>query len=470
LVYRGKVRDVYALENDLRLVVATDAVSIFDFVLNALVPLKGVILNAMNHFWTMYLREFGIPTDLVAAGQDIDQYLPGDLRNRIDLIQSRSIVVRRMDMAPVEFVWRQILTGSGWDQYTTNKGRVYGHQLPPGLQNGDAVPLLFTPTSKAQEGHDEPLVPEQVLGMYPELVYRSMRAFLIGSDRALQSGILLADAKFEGSREGLGDEMLTPDASRYVLWRAWEESRKPESGRKMPPALDKQIVRVWGETQGIKGLNPEDPGHVARVQSIAVPQALLDQVTQTYRYIFWRLTGMTIEQYLREEMAVEMARRVPKIAVVCGSKNDWHLVEGVVKDVDKSQAQIVVHVLSCHRNPQAVWEFAQSGGEGADVILGVGGKALALPGMISSFAHANGKDVPVVGVALGDPGSEGLLAAQLSITEVPGSPVVVDERTGNAYTGAEGLETALHRIIDGELPPLPQWSEKPPEFGIFSNY
>lgn len=473
LVSRGKVRDTYLLQDGNLLSLATDGISIFDFVLNALVPQKGIILNAMNHFWLQYLKGFGVKNHFVAAGAEIDRYLswPWYLGNDVDL-QSRAIVVKCLQMAPVEFIARAVLTGSAIKSYAEN-GQVCGHQLLPGLQDGDALPyILDTPTTKAEEGHDENLSAQQVREKYPQQTYMLSQIFQIAARYAEQRGIKLADTKFEFGEDGtLGDEILTPDSSRFWEYKVWLEGRKPATGRKAPPPYDKQLVRAWGIEQGINKLEPKNPVDVGKVHAMVVPEELIEQTTQTYRYIFWRLTGRAIESYLREEMGVNVKQKAKNIIVVCGSESDLPAVRGVFTGVLPEEAEIAVHVISCHRNPVELERFATSlEFRTADAIIGVGGKALALPGVIDAFANANGFYVPVIGVALGEPGSKSFEAAKLSIEELPGNPVIIDELTGSCYSGAEGFLRAIRRVTVGELPPPKPRTKKPIQMNAFTNF
>ncbi len=296
-VHRGKVRDTYHLDDDHFLVVATDGVSIFDFVLNALVSQKGQALTAMSHFWLSMLEGFGVKTHLVAAGAEVDQYLPEDLRGNPELL-SRSLVVRSLQMAPVEFVARVYLTGSSLKPYRED-GTVCGHSLPPGLEDGDILPyILDTPTTKAVEGHDLHLDADGVRARYPAQTYTLIRAFQIVSVFARARGIVLADTKLEFGEDGtLGDEAFTPDSSRFWLRKDWEASRGASSPRRAPTAYDKQMVREWGKLMGVDKLDPMKPCDVDAVHELVVPQDLLNSTTQTYQHIFWLLTGKTLEQY-----------------------------------------------------------------------------------------------------------------------------------------------------------------------------
>jgi len=469
LLSRGKVRDTYRLGNGLLLVVATDGISIFDFVLNALVPMKGIILTAMNHFWLTKLTGLGFKTHLVAAGVDIDSYLPEALRGNAGL-QSRAMVVKELKMAGAEFVFRDCLTGSGLKEYLQT-GELNGHMLPKGLQDGDRLPyVIFDPTTKEEVGHDERISAEQIAAKYPKAVCNLIDAFQVIKSHAESCGIVFADTKFEGSADELGDEVGTPDSSRFWDLREWLASRKPEIGRKAPSALDKQRVRVWGIGEGINKLDPSNPADVAKVHSLVLPELVICQTTQIYRYIFWRLTGYTIEQYLRNKMGILVEDLEKPIAIVLGSKSDLPKVQRAVDHaMTLPNSKVAVHILSCHRNPRELRKFVESGCMGAQTVICAGSKAFALPGAMDAEIHAASKDIRVVGVALGEPGSEDLLAAQLSISQLPGTPVVMDEVSGSVYTGQEGLWEAINRVIKGELPPLPARVAKPAEFNIQIN-
>ena len=470
LLSRGKVRDTYDLGDGLLLVVATDGISIFDFVLNALVPEKGIVLTAMNYFWLKYLDSYGFKTHYVAAGPGIDHYLPDNLCKNIDL-QRRAMVVQKLEMAPVEFVVRAVLTGSSVKPYNKEK-TVCGHYLPDGLQDGDALDhLLDTPTSKEEEGHDKPLSAKEIRRQYPEMTYYALQTFQIVSAYAKAHGILLADTKIEGSADTIGDELFTPDSSRFWEYNAWLESRKPATGRKAPAPYDKQLVRNWGIGMGIKDLDPEKPEDVTKVQAMEVPVQLIKDTTNIYRYIFWRLTGKTLECYLKDVMGVAVPPLPAKnVAIICGSENDWPKIQEVVSVVPQERMRIVVNALSCHRHPKQLRQWVENCCGDFDIIIGVGGEALALPGVVDAYGQEFGKSFRTIGVALGEPGTDALRAAELSIERVPGQPVIVDETTGKAYVGPEGLKAVLFRIAEGELPPANPRKPKPFKIGLYQNY
>lgn len=475
LIHRGKVRDTYEIGEDLLLVVATDAISIFDFVLNALVPEKGYVLTAMSHFWFRRLESRGIKTHMVAVGREIDLYLPPHLRGNTDL-QRRAMVVMRLDMALVEFIARNCLTGSVLGEYNKS-GTVYGMRLKEGLRDGDELGMpLFTPTTKAEEGHDEPVDPESVCKKYPEETALFLSAFKKVSRIARRKRILLADGKGELGRDKddairVGDEFGTPDSSRFWDLLVWVESRR-DAGRKAPPPFDKQLVRAHGIERGVNTRDPKNPDDVAWVHALSIPQELIGVTTDTYRYIFWRLTGQTIENYAQHQLDVAIPQRKRKLSIVLGSESDIPAVAEMIRSVRTSRLQDgiegnpSVNVISCHRNPVELDAFAASGCDGADVVIAAGGKALALPGVLDALLHSKGKKIPVIGVALGPQRSRSEWAARLSIEELPGRPVIIDEAKGSAYAGKTGFARALHRVAHGEMPPPKPRVSKPAELNI----
>ncbi|MBI3957141.1 MAG: AIR carboxylase family protein [Candidatus Kerfeldbacteria bacterium] len=473
LIRRGKVRDMYRLPFGLLLIVATDGVSIFDLVLEALIPMKGIVLNTTGLFWTKKLADdLGIETHLVAAGSAIDAYLPEQHRNNPDL-QSRSIVAHELVMFPVEFVARGFLTGSGLKSYQATRS-VCGHNLPPRLWDGDELPFpIDTPTTKAQEGHDEAVDAEEIRKRFPEAVYQLLRIYQYARWVAAQQGLVLADTKLEmgtlpQTEELLiGDEIITPDSSRFWDGRAWKASQAPNERRKAPTALDKQIARAWGIEHGIDKLDPANPEHVERVQALDVPDGLIRALTQTYRYIFWRLVGEHPEMFLARQYGVVLPRPpLKRVVVLLGSESDKAALQ--IPDTLQAiyQDSLVAHVISCHRNPDELDGFVRHNCDGAQTVIAAGGKAFALPGVIKALIDAQGLDTPVVGVALGESGTESFEAARLSIKQLPGQPVVMNELTGEPYAGPAGFNEVLARIAFGELPPSQPQERKLAEFNI----
>jgi phosphoribosylaminoimidazole-succinocarboxamide synthase len=239
-VHRGKVRDVYDLGNRL-LLVGTDRISAFDWVLPTGIPDKGRVLTEIAAFWFNLLGE---PNHLITTNVD-EMGLPAEVDR--SLLAGRSTLCRKTEVVPIECVVRGYLAGSGWKEYQQN-GMVCGIRLPPGLTESARLPEpIFTPATKAATGHDENISFErmgEIIGrdLAEELQRRSLRIFQRGSEYARHRGIIIADTKFEFGRIGnellLIDEVLTPDSSRF--WPA--DQYAPGHGQ---PSFDKQFVRDW---------------------------------------------------------------------------------------------------------------------------------------------------------------------------------------------------------------------------------
>jgi phosphoribosylaminoimidazole-succinocarboxamide synthase len=244
-VRRGKVRDVYDL-GDRLLLVATDRISAFDWILPTGIADKGRVLTQISTFWFELLRE---PNHLISANV-ADFPLPGDV-DRAPL-RGRTMLVRKTDVVPIECVVRGYLSGSGWKEYR-ERGRVCGLRLPAGLVESDRLPEpIFTPATKAESGHDENISFEQMCEIVgtataEELRQRSLDVYRRGAEFARGKGIIIADTKFEWGRTGDGiiliDEVMTPDSSRF--WPL--DEYKPGRGQ---PSFDKQFVRDWLEQSG----------------------------------------------------------------------------------------------------------------------------------------------------------------------------------------------------------------------------
>jgi len=246
-INQGKVRDIYAVDEEHMLIVTTDRLSAFDVVLPDAIPLKGEVLTDISNFW-FHRTESIIPNHLS------DLSLTETIRNERERkdIASRAVVVRRLKALPIEAVVRGYLIGSGWKDYQRS-GAVCGIQLQPGLRMADKLPApLFTPSTKAAVGeHDENISYAEAAGLLGENLARQVKdtaleLYRFGSDYARERGIIIADTKFEFGldREGalvLIDEVLTPDSSRFWPADAYQPSTSP-------PSFDKQYVRDYLET------------------------------------------------------------------------------------------------------------------------------------------------------------------------------------------------------------------------------
>ena len=276
LVRQGKVRDVYDL-GDHYLMVASDRISAFDWILPTLIPDKGRVLNLISKFWFDF---FDFPHHVITTELDgID--LPEGLN--ADDLAGRSMVVKKCEVVPVECVVRGYLVGSGWKDYN-NTGAVCGIQLPEGLPNCAKFETpIFTPATKADEGHDENISFEQMVDIVgqevaTELRDKSMEVYTRGRDFAAEKGIILADTKFEFGWHNeeliLIDEVLTPDSSRF--WPA--DQYTPGQNQ---PSFDKQFVREWlEETDWDKNSQPPE-----------LPEDIVQKTRAKYIDAYEMLTG-----------------------------------------------------------------------------------------------------------------------------------------------------------------------------------
>ena len=247
LLRRGKVRDVYEVDDDRLLIVATDRISAFDCVLPTPIERKGEVLTALSQFWFEKLGHI-VANHLITSNVD---EMPEPVQHERQALAGRSMLVRRAEVFPVECVVRGYLVGSGWKDYLRT-GEVCGHKLPEGLLESTELPEpLFTPSTKAEQGHDENISEAQVCELVgteatEQLRDTSLRLYSEARRYARERGIIIADTKFEFGLDKNGtltlvDEVLTPDSSRF--WPA--ESYEP--GRSQP-SFDKQFVRDYLET------------------------------------------------------------------------------------------------------------------------------------------------------------------------------------------------------------------------------
>ena len=278
----GKVRDVYTLDADRLLFVATDRISAFDYVLATGIPHKGRVLTQISLFWFDFLKDI-VPNHLITA--DVSHY-PVELKKYEDQLTGRSMIVMRAEMFPVECVVRGYISGSAWKEYKAT-GAVSGIKLPAGLRESDQFPEpIFTPATKATTGHDENISFDQmvqVLGAETSEQLRdlTLKIYKRASEYARGRGIILADTKFEFGRTAKGitlaDEVLTPDSS-----RCWPADRyKPGSAQE---SYDKQYVRDYLE-QIRWNKQPPAP---------ALPQDVARKTSEKYLEAYQQLTGQKL--------------------------------------------------------------------------------------------------------------------------------------------------------------------------------
>ncbi|MBP1705166.1 MAG: Phosphoribosylaminoimidazole-succinocarboxamide synthase [Chloroflexi bacterium] len=297
-VRSGKVRDLYAVDDERLLLIASDRVSAFDVVMPTPIPDKGRVLTGLSRFW---FRE----TACLVANHLLETdptRLPAPFRPHVAGLRGRMMLCRRAEVLPVECVVRGYLSGSGWKDYRSS-GVVSGLRLPPGLRESDRLPEpLFTPSTKAERGHDEPISFDAMVQLLrgvradgDRLAERvrdlSLRLYRYGAAVCRRAGIILADTKFEfGVDPGSGelllvDEVLTPDSSRFWEAAAYQPGRPQAS-------FDKQFLRDWLETQPW-GKTPPGP---------ALPPEVVAGTRERYVAAYERITGASFTRYVEEDV------------------------------------------------------------------------------------------------------------------------------------------------------------------------
>jgi phosphoribosylaminoimidazole-succinocarboxamide synthase len=276
----GKVRELYALDDERLLLVASDRISTFDVVLPTEIPDKGRVLTGLSGFWFTLLRGI-VPNHMLAIRDD-----------------GRSMECRRLEMLPIECVVRGYLAGSGWKDYQAT-GSTSGHALPEGLRESDRLPEpIFTPATKAQIGdHDENITRDQAAelvgaGRFAEVERAAIELYRFAAEHALANGIIIADTKFELGVDAkgnlvLGDEALTPDSSRFWPADTYEPGRSQDS-------FDKQFVRDYCETVN---WNKTAPGP-------EIPAEVVADTRSKYIEAFERLTTIPFPAYLENPSVV----------------------------------------------------------------------------------------------------------------------------------------------------------------------
>lgn len=271
----GKVREIYEVDDDKLLLVVSDRISAFDVILPAKIENKGQVLNQISEFWFNLVKDV-IPNHIISTNT---KDFPEEFQSKE--FEGRSMLVKKLKMLPVECIVRGYITGSGWSSYKKD-GTVCGIKLPEGLQESEKLPEpIFTPTTKAQEGHDENISFEEVCKLIGEDLAKEVREKTIEvyskcADYALSKGIIIADTKFEfGIDENgklvLADEVLTPDSSRFWPAKDYEVGRSQKS-------FDKQYMRDWLKETSWDATNPtpipEDVIYTTRAKYIEAYEML----------------------------------------------------------------------------------------------------------------------------------------------------------------------------------------------------
>ncbi len=282
LYHRGKVRDTYEVGNDRLLIIVTDRMSAFDVVLPGGIPDKGIVLNQLSAFWFEKTAHI-VPNHVVEVVNDVKQLNRAGSSQYPDYVERRSMIVKKAERIDIECVVRGYLSGSAWAEYKQS-GTISGMTMPKGVKESDKLPEpLFTPTTKAETGHDLPLTIKQMeklvgQSVTKEIMEKSIAVYNYAAKYALTRGIIIADTKMEfgmiGGKLSLIDELLTPDSSRF-----WDAEKY--SPGKSQPSFDKQPLRDWLTESG---WNKEPPAP-------ELPPKIVEETSKRYREAYRRLTG-----------------------------------------------------------------------------------------------------------------------------------------------------------------------------------
>lgn len=283
LCNRGKVRDIYEI-NDTLLIIATDRISAFDVVLPNGIPYKGKVLTGLSEFWFKYTSDI-IENHLITT--QIEKMNNDVIARQKDILQGRSMLVKKVAVIPVECIIRGYLAGSGWKEYQKTRS-ICGIKLPAGLKESDKLPEpIFTPSTKATTGHDENIPFSRVIDMVgkkfaEELKEKSMKIYLKASDYARDKGIIICDTKFEwgvtkDNKTILIDEALTPDSSRFWPQEGYEPGKPQHS-------YDKQFIRDYLESI-YWDKKPPAP---------ALPPDIIQKTSEKYLSAYKALTGKSL--------------------------------------------------------------------------------------------------------------------------------------------------------------------------------
>lgn len=290
LLGRGKVRDIYSINEDLLLFVATDRISAYDVILNNGIPGKGKILTQLSVFWFNYLADI-LPNHLITNNEDQNASLKEKLPEAVyskykEQLADRSLIVRRLKLVPLEVIVRGYITGSAWKEYS-KFGTVHGTKLAAGMKESQKFDTpIFTPSTKAEQGeHDENISIEkaiEVLGgdrvLVDKIEKASIALYKKANEYANSRGIIIADTKFEFGLDEennlvLVDEVLTPDSSRFWSLENYEVGKSQDS-------FDKQFLRNWLTTHKLNG-----------VDNVTIPDDIVEKTKEKYAEVFEKITG-----------------------------------------------------------------------------------------------------------------------------------------------------------------------------------
>lgn len=287
LLVQGKVRDVHDLGDERLLVVTSDRISAYDAVMPTRIPDKGRVLTGISAHWFAHTGDI-IPNHLISARlADVPE------QARTPDMAGRTMVVRKLTMLPIECVVRGYLAGSGWKDYQAT-GAVCGHTLPTGMRQAEQLPRpIFTPATKAHEGHDENITRDQAADLVGTDLFEQAEAaclalYMRAAEHCATKGIILADTKFELGVDGdgtlvLGDEACTPDSSRF-----WPKDHYALDTS--PPSFDKQYLRDWLDASGWDHTPPAP----------ALPDEVVQGTRARYSEAYERITGATVDDWIKE--------------------------------------------------------------------------------------------------------------------------------------------------------------------------
>lgn len=293
-IHQGKVRDVYAVGDDRLLIVATDRLSAFDRVLASGIPGKGAVLTQTSNFWFETLQDV-MPNHLVTHKAS---EMPDDAAAAARSVPGRAVLANKVEIVPVECIVRGYLAGSVQKKYERD-GAIQGIKLPPGIQLGGKLPEpIFTPTTKAASGHDQPMTFDELIeeigpGLADRLRATALAIFTAAAARCADKGLILCDTKFEfghlpSGELVLADEVLTPDSSRFF------KASEHQPGRQ-PVPWDKQLVRDYLQTL------PE--GAMEAPEAPSLPAEIIEETSARYREVYSLLAGRTLEEAIAEATA-----------------------------------------------------------------------------------------------------------------------------------------------------------------------
>jgi phosphoribosylaminoimidazole-succinocarboxamide synthase len=445
--YTGKVRDVYTTADGFFIAIASDTVSAFDVILPKQIPLKGAILNAMTEYFFERLGD-SIPHWFISSPHP--RVLFGHACKRID----------------VEVIVRKYIVGSLWRMYNEKGIReCWGYTLPEGLKENEQLPfLMITPTTKADQGHDENITEEEILernlcskGQWELIKRYATTLFSTGTEIAAEQGLILVDTKYEFGIDKKGDvrlldELHTPDSSRYFYAEGYAERLANGEHQKH---LSKEFIREWLMEGGFKG-NEGDVMPPIRDSDVM-------EFQKRYLELFNVMTGNAKDMLrfdpnqINNHASITQAvlgelrkHRVPQVGIIMGSNSDLPVMQGAIDILDEFCIGHWVDIVSAHRTPERMIEYARFALEnGLKIIIAGAGGAAHLPGMVAAISP-----LPLIGVPVKSSNSIDGWDSILSILQMPdGVPVMTVglDRSMNAGISAARIIGAFDPAVSNRI-------------------